>query len=330
MSAHRIVLYSSSPYLKALLTNEMAEMIKEEVTIKGIGGDSLRSLISFCYSGIISIDEDNVDDLVGAASLLCMTRVERLCEKYYLQKLCRDNCLGIWQLANQYELAELKKSANAMALEEFVFVSEKEEFLELQPKSIEVLLASDALYVYSEQLVFNALIRWTEHDEKERRTSFGKLIKLVRMNRIRPAVRFIIMHIRANPRQVVFSFCNPQIILKTVMPYFRRLNLLDLFADLTTQSSDDVSDTEIPVARRTWGEHPLPVSVGRVDSLSADHLLICQYSYIERAWTPMKKLPGCRYDYGLVQADQYLFIIGGRDRTNLPLHTVSMIFSETR
>lgn len=168
----------------------MAEATKQEITIQGVSGDSLRALLTFCYTGAIFIDEDNVDDIVGAASLLAMARVERLCEKYYLQKLCRSNCLGLWQLANQYEFGELKKSALAIALEEFVFVMEEEEFLLLQPGAFEMLLANDGLYVQSEELVFYALTRWIDHDVEERQTLFEKLFKLVRTNRIKSSVRF--------------------------------------------------------------------------------------------------------------------------------------------
>lgn len=131
-----------------------------------------------------------MDEMVGAASLMNMTRVERLCEKYYLQKLCRSNCLGLWQLANQYEFAELKTTALAMALEEFVLVMAEEEFVLLKPETLELLLASDSLYVHSEELVFNALVRWIDHDVEGRQASFGRLMRSVRMNRIRPSVRF--------------------------------------------------------------------------------------------------------------------------------------------
>lgn len=299
----------------------MIEATKEEITIQGVSGDSLRALLTFCYTGEILLNEDNVDDIVGAASLMAMTSVERLCEKYYLQRLSRTNCLGLWQLAEQYVYDELKTSALAIALEEFVLVVDEEEFVLLKPETLERLLKSDSLYVHSEESVFNALVRWINHD-KERQTFFEELMKLVRMNRMKPSVIALFMIYRM--RDINFIFVS-KILQKRVMPFFRQLNSLYLFADLTAQNLDDSGGAaELAKAPRIWGQRPLPLIVGRSDSPTADHLIINQYSYLKRTWSPMIKLSGSCKEFALVQAHEYLFIIGGRDRSNVPLRTVSM------
>lgn len=109
------------------------------------------------------------------------------------------------------------------------------------------------------------------------------------------------------------------------MPYCRKLKALDLFADSTARSPNDSSATATPtVAVRTWGRNPLPLIVGRLDCPTADYLIINQYSYLEQKWMPVVTVPSFRSKFALVQADRYLFILGGKDRTDIPLSLVSM------
>lgn len=68
--AHKIILCASSPYFKAMFTNELAESKQTEVTIKDIDENAMEMLIDFCYSSKITIDEKIVQSLLPAACLL--------------------------------------------------------------------------------------------------------------------------------------------------------------------------------------------------------------------------------------------------------------------
>lgn len=65
----------------------MIEATKQEVSIERVSGDALHVLLTFSYTGSIAIDEDNVDEIVGAASMLAMVRVELLCEQYLFAEI---------------------------------------------------------------------------------------------------------------------------------------------------------------------------------------------------------------------------------------------------
>lgn len=78
ISAHKIILCASSPYFKAMFTNELAESKQTEVTIKDIDENAMEMLIDFCYSSKITIDEKIVQSLLPAACLLQVIIVAHL------------------------------------------------------------------------------------------------------------------------------------------------------------------------------------------------------------------------------------------------------------
>jgi kelch-like protein 20 len=84
--AHKIILCASSPYFKAMFTNELAESKQAEITIKDIDENAMEILIDFCYTSKITIDEKIVQSLLPAACLLQVTSEPLLivkCEDIY-------------------------------------------------------------------------------------------------------------------------------------------------------------------------------------------------------------------------------------------------------
>lgn len=185
---HGLVLSAVSPYFKALLNGQMQEAAADVVTIDGVTGDALGAIVEFCYIGRIGITAHNVNDLVAAASRLELGRVEKLCEKYYRETLSRQNCLGLWLLAEQYGLRELKKEAYATVVESFAQLTNGEEYLNLRKEGMQKLLADDELCVYCEEDAFEALTAWIRFDEDERAIHFAELVKLIRFNGLNAAV----------------------------------------------------------------------------------------------------------------------------------------------
>ncbi|KAK6048285.1 BTB/POZ domain protein, partial [Cooperia oncophora] len=64
IKAHRIVLSTCSDYFKAMFTNNMAEIRKEEIEMVNVESGALIALIDFCYSGRIRISDNNVHSIL--------------------------------------------------------------------------------------------------------------------------------------------------------------------------------------------------------------------------------------------------------------------------
>lgn len=68
--AHKIILCASSPYFRAMFTNELAESKQTEITLRDIDENAMEILIEFCYTSKITVDEKTVQTVLPAACLL--------------------------------------------------------------------------------------------------------------------------------------------------------------------------------------------------------------------------------------------------------------------
>ena len=92
--AHKTILASSSPYFEAMFTSCMEESQMSEVEIKDVSPEAMELLIDFCYTTTITIEEDNVQQLLPAACLLQMSQVQQYCCEFLSKQLHPSNCLG--------------------------------------------------------------------------------------------------------------------------------------------------------------------------------------------------------------------------------------------
>lgn len=193
IEAHRIVLSAASPCFHTLLTGSMEvgkrRREQSDITIEHVNGETLRALIGFCYIGEIRITADNADELMAVASRLKIVGVVKMCEQYYMEALSRENCLGLWVLATQYDYDELKRDAYAIVMESFPRLMCADEFLNLDKDAVQKLLADDNLNVYSELDVFDALIGWVRADEDKRKAYFAELLTFIRFEQMNREVK---------------------------------------------------------------------------------------------------------------------------------------------
>lgn len=142
------------------------------LTIEEVKGDILQVLIAFCYTGLISITTQNVDQIYAAALLIKFTRIQEFCVKFYLK----------------YNSEELQVKVDAVLLNKFQIVAQEEDYRNLNVDTLKWLLQNDNIYVYSEEEIFNALIRWIEFDEEKRKEHFSELLPLVRIQQVKQTV----------------------------------------------------------------------------------------------------------------------------------------------
>ena len=70
-SAHRLILAGNSPYFRNMFVSENADSRQEEVVLpSNCRGDTLRAILDYFYSGKLSINQEDCEDLLSLASLL--------------------------------------------------------------------------------------------------------------------------------------------------------------------------------------------------------------------------------------------------------------------
>ena len=184
--SHRVVLAAASQYFDAMFTGDMIESRLDEIALHGIEFGALVDLVSFCYTGRIEINVNNVQSLLCAANLLQLGGVKQACVEFLHRVLHPDNCLGIRTFADTYSCSELVEAAEIYAMKNFSDVAKSEEFLSLPPDEVVTLISREELNVRTEEEVFEAVLQWVKKDIVERKDFISELLKHVRLPLICP------------------------------------------------------------------------------------------------------------------------------------------------
>jgi kelch-like protein 20 len=154
IKAHKIILSASSPYFRAMFTNDgLAESHQSAVTMHDVDETAVEMLVEFCYTSRITIDERSVQTLLPAACLLQMTEVQDYCAEFLRSQLDPSNCLGIRAFADTHSCTELLKIADKYLQSNFVDIVESDEFLMLPIEQLRDIVSKDELNVKGEEQV---------------------------------------------------------------------------------------------------------------------------------------------------------------------------------
>lgn len=178
---HRVVMCAASQYFEVLLSGGMAESYSDEIQIYGIEKDIFRMIMDFVYTGVISVDESNVQQLLPAAKMLQLDDVERACCEFLQYELDPSNCIGIFLFAESHSCDELKSSALEYLQRNFISASNQEEYLSIDKDNLLRLIESENLKVHTESNVFEAAMDWILHDLSQRREFLGQILKRIRL-----------------------------------------------------------------------------------------------------------------------------------------------------
>jgi kelch-like protein 10 len=119
------------------------------------------------------------------------------CRDFIKSMLTPENCIGIMIFARDYS-SRLEEEALCFVMRNFVLVSQQsEELLELPLEELKVIIGADELIVTSEQVVWDVVLRWINHDEENRKGSIVELIKKVRLGLLDS--KFVLENVKDHP-----------------------------------------------------------------------------------------------------------------------------------
>uniref|UniRef100_A0A8B9TSH2 Actin-binding protein IPP n=1 Tax=Anas platyrhynchos TaxID=8839 RepID=A0A8B9TSH2_ANAPL len=189
-AVHRLVLAASSPYFAALLAGGMKESGRDVVRIAGVEADIFGTLLDFIYTGVVSIGEHNVQELIVAADMLQLSEVVELCCEFLKGQVDPLNCIGLFQFAEQIACHDLLEFTESYIHAHFLEVQGGEEFLALTKEQLVKILRSEDLSIEDEYQVFVAAMQWILKDLGKRRKYVVEVLEPVRFPLL-PAQRLL-------------------------------------------------------------------------------------------------------------------------------------------
>jgi hypothetical protein len=170
--SHKVILCQRSAYFRAMfLTSGMKES-QEIISIiykPNITPATFQSILEYIYSGIISIDNDNVYAILKAAMELQLNELAEICSKHVLQFLSIENVFSVINKAHDNLCHDISEEClsfiirNGKQLFEKSFIERNPAFLNLPKEIIVEIVKSDRL-LCDEQELFEAIVAWTSYN----------------------------------------------------------------------------------------------------------------------------------------------------------------------
>ncbi|XP_061558938.1 kelch-like protein 13 isoform X3 [Phycodurus eques] len=182
---HRAMMASSSDYFKAMFTGGMKEQDLMCIKLHGVNRIGLKKIIDFIYTAKLSLNMENLQDTLEAASFLQILPVLDFCKVFLISGVSLDNCVEVGRIANTYNLTEVDKYVNNFILKNFPSLLGTGEFVKLPFERLAFVLSSNSLKHCTELDLFKAACRWLRYEDS-RMDYASKLMKNIRFPLMNP------------------------------------------------------------------------------------------------------------------------------------------------
>jgi len=296
---HRVIMATKSDYFRAVMSSELKEAKENRVIIKDLDPEIMKTVIEFCYTNQVSLNDDNFHQVLSAAFRFCMESLKDVCMKFIEPRTTASNFTGLIHSFHQFGLQHLLDRALGFCLENFDLVCETPEFFDIDEDIWEILLPDDKLNL-SESGVFRALIKWTEHDLENRKAAFERLVKHVRFATIDASE---LSELCSLELATVSESCKE--LIATAKNY--------LEAERLSEQSEGEPLAEVSATpRRNLRNCQRIYSIGGIGTFSINTLSSVEiYNPITNHWTEAAPMHSPRYNFGYAVLDDHIYVAGG-------------------
>ena len=180
--AHRNVLAVSCPYFNKLFTSDMKEKTSETVNFEAleVSPNVIGTLLTYLYTGVINVTQFNAEELVISADYFLITEVKLMASEELVSKVDVSNCLYYLEFAERYNCERLAQASRIFIDKHFQAVTQSDDFLTLGVSEVKDIISSDNIFVEKEEVVYECILTWIEHDRGKREVYFPSLFACVR------------------------------------------------------------------------------------------------------------------------------------------------------
>lgn len=93
----KAILAASSDYFQAMFTGELSEKNKDKIVLHGISAEIFEIILEFIYSGLVHINQNNVQEIFFAGDMLGLSDLVDSCTKFLVRELHPQNAVGFYR-----------------------------------------------------------------------------------------------------------------------------------------------------------------------------------------------------------------------------------------
>ncbi len=210
---HRVLLAAASKFFHDKFVTHPESLDHNLLDIEDVDYDTLRSIVSFIYSGRVQLTVEKTEKLLPAGVSLMLPELTNMCKDFLLHTVDNDTsaCIAIRRISKANSLPEMSDKAWWMMLENFPKLITTKDFKGMSETKLKEYISDKRLNVSSEDPVFEALLTWVKHDVENRKSRFDNLVENIKL-----------------------SNCSPNFLRDTVRkePLMQSMNCLNLLADV--------------------------------------------------------------------------------------------------
>ena len=291
--AHRNVLAVSCPYFHKLFTSDMKEKTAKTINLEAleVRDSAIETLLTYLYTGIIDVTHFNAEELVVLADYFLITEVKAMAAEHLESKIDVSNCLFYLDFAERYNCERLIQASRLFLEKHFQEVTQSDDFLSLGVNEVRDIISSDNIIVGSEEIVYEKIITWIEHNPDERAVYFPLLLLSVRLCSM--SHEYIETHVINNSLVQEHSSC---------------IRLIE--NSLKTQASSDVFTTQKP-RKCLQPAVDVIITISGTQSLDSQPSTVRCYVPEENNWFEMQHFPMQINWHGFTEYEQELYTVGG-------------------
>ncbi|KAL5013937.1 hypothetical protein ScPMuIL_008207 [Solemya velum] len=182
IAAHKLILSVCSPYFHDLLENKLYNQnnfVQFPLQLNDVDAKAVQHVIEFFYTSAITVNDDNVWELLPTAYRLKVEELVSLCADYLLSQIKLGNCLNAYSIASECGCNSLQEETSDFIKQNFEKILIEETFLDL---SVESLLShlrrlSTESGTVDEEQVLEAIKSWYEHSADDRQKVAYHIVK---------------------------------------------------------------------------------------------------------------------------------------------------------
>lgn len=303
ISVHRCVISAVSGYFRSMFAGSLKEAFQHErVELKELDENVVSNLIEYCYTGRITIDEQNVMRLLETSNLLQFDTVRNMCSDFLINQLSPGNCIEMSEMAHDAGMWDLKENSELFLLENVGRVAQvQKDFFTIGLNQFEGILKNPRLLVPKEETIIELIQGWILHDEANRSHLVPHLIKYVRLPFVRRFYLLQISHYSYLAEKCASLIAEAK-----------------LFHEMKIDIADYAREERFR-PRLSTGVHEIFVRIGGTNTELDELSVVEGYNPITKAWRRLSEPLGepLRGGYSTCALGPDLYICGGRSSDGL-------------
>lgn len=151
---HKVILAAVSSYFKAMFVSGMKETEDNVISLERIDPHIFSLILQYIYSGNITVNVANVQDLLSTSCYLQISHLQAPCEEFLMNQIDSSNCVDIWNLGVFFSILDIQNRAKAYMVEHFTDLS-KTQLINLPWTEFVALINDDNLNSLTEKPVLD-------------------------------------------------------------------------------------------------------------------------------------------------------------------------------